>query len=151
VKLQGVGGSGGAHLDLEVNDVSEAIDQAQRLGARVVAPHPGLGGHGRSPGGQIFCLTPWQGAALRPPVVEHPDGTSSRVDQVCLDVAPAGYEVEKRFWAALDRVEAPRWCAGGVSTCSKRPRVCRSASCCQRLGQLLQTREPTSTWPCSAH
>jgi predicted enzyme related to lactoylglutathione lyase len=100
VKLQGVGGSGGAHLDLEVNDVSEAIDQAQRLGARVVAPHPDWAVM-RSPGGQIFCLTPWQGAALRPPVVEHPDGTSSRVDQVCLDVAPAGYEVEKMFWAAL--------------------------------------------------
>jgi hypothetical protein len=33
--------------------------------------------------------------------VEHPDGTSSRLDQVCLDVAPARYEVEKSFWTAL--------------------------------------------------
>jgi hypothetical protein len=34
-------------------------------------------------------------------VVEHPGGTSSRLDQVCLDVASAGYEVERAFWAAL--------------------------------------------------
>src|ERR1035437_5198005 len=34
-------------------------------------------------------------------VVENPDGTSSRPDQMCLDVAPAGYEVEKSFWTAL--------------------------------------------------
>jgi Glyoxalase-like domain len=34
-------------------------------------------------------------------VVENPDGTSSRPDQMYLDVAPAGYEVEKSFWTAL--------------------------------------------------
>jgi len=55
----------------------------------------------RSPGGQLFCLTPWEGAVARATVVEHPDGTCSRLDQVCLDVAPAGYEVEKSFWTAL--------------------------------------------------
>jgi hypothetical protein len=100
VKLQGVHGPGGAHLDLEVNDVPAAIDAARGLGGRVVAPHLGWAVM-RSPGGQLFCLVPWDGAALRPPVVEHPDGTSSRLDQVCLDVSPAGYEVEKAFWTTL--------------------------------------------------
>jgi hypothetical protein len=35
LKLQGVRGRGGVHLDLEVNDVPAAIDQALGLGARV--------------------------------------------------------------------------------------------------------------------
>ena len=100
LKLQGVRGPAGAHLDLEVSDVPAAIDQAQGLGATVAAPHQDWAVM-RSPGGQLFCLTPWDGAALRPPVVERPDGTSSRLDQVCLDVAPARNEVEKVFWAAL--------------------------------------------------
>jgi len=100
LKLQGVRGPGCVHLDLEVNDVPAAIDVARGVGATVVAPHPDWAVM-RSPGGQLFCLTPWEGAASQPPLVEHPDGTSSRLDQVCLDVAPAWYEVEKAFWTAL--------------------------------------------------
>ena len=100
LKLQGVHGPSGVHLDLEVNDVPAAIDGARSLGATVVSPHLDWAVM-RSPGGQLFCLTPWDGAASQPPLVEHPDGTSSRLDQVCLDVAPAGYEVEKAFWTAL--------------------------------------------------
>ena len=100
LKLQGVRGPGGAHLDLDVNDVPAAIDEARGLGATVVTPHSDWAVM-RSPGGQLFCLTPWEGAGSPPPLVEHSDGTSSRLDQVCLDVAPAGYEVEKAFWTAL--------------------------------------------------
>jgi hypothetical protein len=100
LKLQGVHGPGGALLDLEVNDVPAAVDVARGVGATVVAPHPDWAVM-RSPGGQLFCLTPWEGAAARAPMVEHPDGTSSRLDQLYLDVAPAGYEVEKSFWTAL--------------------------------------------------
>jgi catechol 2,3-dioxygenase-like lactoylglutathione lyase family enzyme len=100
LKLQGVHGSGGAHLDLEVDDVPVAIDIALGLGATVVAPHPDWAVMW-SPGGQLFCLTPWEGAVAQAPVVRHPDGTSSRLDQLCLDVAPAGYDVEKSFWAEL--------------------------------------------------
>jgi hypothetical protein len=100
LKLQGVHGPGGAHLDLDVDDVPAAIDRARGLGAAVVARHLDWAVL-RSPGGQLFCLTPWEGAPARPPVVAHPDGTSSRLDQVCLDVVPAQYEVEKTFWTAL--------------------------------------------------
>ena len=100
LKLQGVHDQGGAHLDLEVDDVPSAIEAARRLGATVVDTKP-VSEVMRSPGGQLFCVEPWDGVVSRPAVFVHPDGTSSRVDQVCLDVAPAGYEVEKRFWAAL--------------------------------------------------
>jgi hypothetical protein len=34
-------------------------------------------------------------------VFVHPDGTSSRLDQVCLDIAPALYDAEKEFWTAF--------------------------------------------------
>jgi hypothetical protein len=95
-----VRGPGGAHLDLDVNDIPAAIDEARGLGATVVTPHSDWAVM-RSPGGQLFCLTPWEGATSPPPLVEHSDATSSRLDQVCLDVAPAGYEVEKAFWTAL--------------------------------------------------
>lgn len=57
LKLQGVRGTGGAHLDLEVNDVTAAIDEALGLGATVVTPHSDWAVM-RSPGGQLFCLTP---------------------------------------------------------------------------------------------
>lgn len=100
LKLQGVQGPGGGHLDLDVEDVPAAVDGARDLGATVVAPHLDWAVM-RSPGGQLFCLTPWEGAASAAPPAVHPDRTSSRLDQVCLDIAPARYEVEKRFWTAL--------------------------------------------------
>ena len=100
LKFQGVRGPGGVHLDLEVDDVRAAIDRARGLGATVVVSKLASAVM-QSPGGQQFCMEPWDGAASPPPVVEHPDGTRSRLDQVCLDIAPAGYEVEKAFWTAL--------------------------------------------------
>jgi hypothetical protein len=59
LKLQGVQGPGGVHLDLEVNDVPAAIDVARGVGATVVSQHPDWAVM-RSPGGQLFCLTPWE-------------------------------------------------------------------------------------------
>ena len=55
MKLQGVHGPGGAHLDLEADDVPAAVDGARGLGATVVAPHLDWAVM-RSPGGQLFCL-----------------------------------------------------------------------------------------------
>ncbi|MBE3011850.1 VOC family protein [Microbispora sp. NEAU-D428] len=110
VKLQAVGGGGGAHLDLEVDDVRAAVAGAVALGADVAADH-GDWAVLRSPEGRAFCLVPserapeerapeervsWEGAARRPPVF---GGT--RLDQVCLDIAPGAYEEEVAFWAAL--------------------------------------------------
>ncbi|MEU8688428.1 VOC family protein [Streptomyces sp. NPDC048665] len=96
VKLQGVTeGDGGAHLDLCVEDVRESAGAARALGADPVADH-GDWVVLRSPAGQLFCLVPWHGEAVRPPVV-----AGSRLDQVCLDIPPSAYAAESDFWAAL--------------------------------------------------
>lgn len=79
VKAQGVGdGAGGAHLDLSVDDVPALVESALRLGAEVVSGHDGWAVL-RSPGGQLFCAVPWNGESARPPVVEGPGGTTSRL------------------------------------------------------------------------
>lgn len=101
VKLQGVHAGGGAHLDFEVEDIPEAARKARDLGAAVVDEVPGLSVM-RSPAGQLFCLVPLQSAGgTRPPVVTGPDGARSRLDQVCVDIGPAGYEDEVAFWSGL--------------------------------------------------
>ncbi|MEU8788616.1 VOC family protein [Streptomyces sp. NPDC048643] len=101
VKAQGVGdGPGGAHLDLSVEDVPALVEWAVGLGAEVVADHDGWAVL-RSPGGQLFCAVPWQGESVRPPVTGVPGGATSRLDQVCLDVAPGAFVAETAFWAGL--------------------------------------------------
>ena len=96
LKLQGVHGGGGAHLDLEFEDYRAAVRTAQDLGAAVVSAEEDedltvL----RSPSGQAFCVTGWHGATRRPPAA------SSRLDQVCVDLAPAAFDAEIAFWSAL--------------------------------------------------
>jgi hypothetical protein len=100
LKVQGVRDTGGAHLDLDVDDVPAAVQYAGELGATLVGAHAGWSVM-RAPGGQLFCLVPWEGAAVRPPVVTHQDGSMSRLDQVCIDIAPAAYIAEVAFWTAL--------------------------------------------------
>jgi hypothetical protein len=100
VKVQGVEDRAGAHLDLAVEDVDAFVRAAGALGATVAAPHSGWAVL-RSPGGQLFCVVPWQGEAVRPGVVEGPEGAYSRLDQICIDLAPAAYDTEAAFWAAL--------------------------------------------------
>ncbi|MEU9139843.1 VOC family protein [Streptomyces sp. NPDC048404] len=101
VKAQSVGdGAGGAHLDLSVEDVPALVEWALRLGAAVVADHDGWAVL-RSPGGQLFCAVPWNGESERPPVTEGPDGATSRLDQMCIDLAPGVYEAETEFWSEL--------------------------------------------------
>jgi hypothetical protein len=96
VKAQAVAaGPGGAHLDFPVEDVREFTDSALRLGAETVADH-GMWAVLRSPAGQLFCTMPWRGESVRPPVVR-----GSRLDQVCLDIAPSAYDAEVAFWSTL--------------------------------------------------
>ncbi|GAB2949489.1 VOC family protein [Streptomyces heilongjiangensis] len=96
VKAQAVDvGDGGVHLDFSVADVPAFVDRAVGLGAGVVAPHTGWAVL-RSPAGQPFCAVPWHGESVRPPVVD-----GSRLDQVCLDIAPDAFAAEVAFWAAL--------------------------------------------------
>lgn len=98
--VQAVGGAGGAHPDLAVEDVSAFTARARLLGAEEEARRPELAVL-RSPGGQPFCVVPWRGQRRRPPVLIESDGTGSRLDQLCLDVSPAAFEAEVAFWTAL--------------------------------------------------
>ncbi|WP_406151270.1 VOC family protein [Streptomyces sp. NBC_01012] len=98
--VQAVGGAGGAHPDLAVEDIGAFTARARLLGADEEAGRPGLAVL-RSPGGQPFCVVPWRGSRRRPPVLVDADGTRSRLDQLCLDVSPAAFEAEVAFWTAL--------------------------------------------------
>ncbi|MFF3849555.1 VOC family protein [Streptomyces sp. NPDC002328] len=96
VKVQAVdGGVGGAHPDFCVEDVAAFVGAARALGAVVVASHEGWAVL-RSPAGQLFCAVPWGGESVRPAVVD-----GSRVDQICVDVPPSGYDAEVAFWSGL--------------------------------------------------
>ncbi|MFI6091175.1 VOC family protein [Streptomyces sp. NPDC051218] len=100
LKAQAVDGSGGAHLDFAVEDVAAKASEARALGATPVFAEEGLEVL-RSPGGQLFCVVRWEGERTRPEPLAAPDGTTSRLDQVCLDVPPAVWEAEKGFWPAF--------------------------------------------------
>ncbi|WP_405392788.1 VOC family protein [Streptomyces sp. NBC_01102] len=103
--VQAVGGAGGAHPDLAVEDLPAFTARATELGAVVAARKPGLNVL-RSPGGQRFCVVPWRGQKVRPPVLAARGGPESRLDQLCLDVAPAAFDAEVAFWAALTEWES---------------------------------------------
>ena len=101
VKMQAVRGLGGVHLDLDVDDVAAAVRVALDLGASLVANHPTYAVL-RSPSGQIFCFTPHgRTRGVPAPAFRAPDGTHSRIDQVCLDIGPADHAVETAFWQTL--------------------------------------------------
>lgn len=100
LKLQGVFEGGGAHLDFEVAHLAEMTDKAVGLGAALVLSEEGLSVL-RSPAGQPFCLTDWDGQSQWPPPVTTPSGALTRVDQICLDLAPGAFADESAFWSAL--------------------------------------------------
>lgn len=99
LKVQRVGGEGGVHLDLDVDEpVPVAAKRAQQLGAVVVGD---LGDVVvcRSPGGFVFCLTPWSpDQAARDQVRA---GVDSLIDQVALDIPASAYAAEVAFWSQL--------------------------------------------------
>jgi hypothetical protein len=83
-------------FDLHTDDVAGLVSRAVTLGARTVSPD-GC----RSPAGVAFGVVPWRGERVRPAAVSWPGGSRSLVDQLCVDVPVAGFEVEAAFWAAL--------------------------------------------------
>jgi hypothetical protein len=95
-------GSGGprVHLDVYVDDLASAVDEARDLGAGVVdRPYDDVTIMS-SPGGFVFCMIPGEGG-MRPTATSWPDGRTSYVDQVCLDIPPSRYDDELAFWAAV--------------------------------------------------
>ncbi len=99
VRGQAVGGPGGAHLDLDVEDLGAARRRAHALGATSVIDEDNFS-YLKSPGGTAFCLTTEQGGRVPPPVAG-PDGTLSRLDQVCLDIGASSFDREVAFWTEL--------------------------------------------------
>lgn len=96
------------HLDLHVPDRRVAADTAVALGAREVSAHPG---HVvmASPGGLTFCFVGTD-ESVRPSAMLWPDtgegegvpeGHTSLVDQVALDVPVEHWARETRFWSEL--------------------------------------------------
>jgi hypothetical protein len=87
-------GSVAPALVLEVEDVGASTQRVLALGA--TRPGPGPGGL-RSPGGLAFGLIQAH-EHRRAPAVQWPDGTSSRLVQLCLDCPPTRAQAEAEFW-----------------------------------------------------
>ena len=111
VKLQGVLSGNGAHIDLEFDDFEEALARAVALGGKVVERDDAWA-HVTSPSGYGLCVTAWHGAARVARPLVAPDGTRSRLDQVCIDIAPSAHDAEVAFWSDLTGLPvqvSPRW------------------------------------------
>jgi hypothetical protein len=93
-------GPGRIHLDLHVDQPTIAAEAAVELGGHVLVRHEAGYVVLRSPGGLVFCFVSHP-AAHRPAAQTWPDGHRSQVDQVCLDIPPAAYDVEVAFWQGL--------------------------------------------------
>jgi len=103
LKVQRIDGPARIHLDLHVPDVPAMTRHAVDLGA-TLEPETGVSDDGYavlvSPAGLVLCLVTEEAGAAPAPVT-WPDGHTSRVDQVCLDVPPGDFDREVDFWSAL--------------------------------------------------
>lgn len=99
LKVQEAGsGQSRIHIDLHVDDVDASADRAVALGARQLhrADFVCL----LSPGGLQFCLVSGGGGTV-PPAMHWPDGTSSMVNQVTIDIPASIWVEETAFWSSL--------------------------------------------------
>jgi hypothetical protein len=104
-------GEGGGHLDVHVADPDAEAERAVALGASA-RPQQGYVTL-TSPAGLRWCLVPDHGGAAggparRPAPVARPGGVRSLVDQLCIDIPPAGFDAECAFWQALTGWELRR-------------------------------------------
>jgi hypothetical protein len=98
LKLQGVHEGGGAHLDIDVDDVDAVTHAAlEEHGATLVYREGVDLSVLRSPGGRLFCVARWDGRSSR--VAGEP--AAGRVDQLCFDIAPGVFEAEAAFWSGF--------------------------------------------------
>lgn len=102
LKVQRLGaGASRVHLDLHVPELAAAVEDAVRLGATLVmVVHEGEYAVMSSPGGFPFCFVT-ERCVVRAEPTTWPGGHRSSVDQVCLDVPPAAWDVELAFWRDL--------------------------------------------------
>ncbi|MGK2948578.1 MAG: VOC family protein [Acidimicrobiales bacterium] len=102
VRVQRIGeGAGGTHLDVHTDDRPQLVARAVELGAAVVSDGDPDVTVLASPTGYPWCVVGWDGGTT--PSVPHvgPAGAPSRLDQICLDIGPDGFDAEVRFWTTL--------------------------------------------------
>jgi hypothetical protein len=87
------------HLDVHVADVEAESARAVALGALAVPRDRYV--TLTSPAGLRWCLVPGRPGSRRPAPIGRPDGSTSLVDQLCLDVPPAHWDIECAFWQAV--------------------------------------------------
>ncbi|NYG37073.1 VOC family protein [Janibacter alkaliphilus] len=102
IKLQRTGSGDGIHLDLVVEDVDAAAEEAVGLGATLVDRYARVRVL-RSPGGFVFCFTDWDAEGR--PSLQLRTG-DELVDQACLDIPAPRYADEIAFWSTLTGWEA---------------------------------------------
>ncbi len=95
-----VDGASRVHLDLHVDDPTEAAADAVSVGAHVLVRHERGYVVLRSPGGYTFCFVRHP-SEMRPPAARWPGGHASLVDQVCLDIPAESFDTECLFWHEL--------------------------------------------------
>lgn len=101
VRLQRLGhGPARLHLDVHVDDVRAVADLAVSLGATELADVGDVVVMS-SPAGLPWCVVAHDGGSEVPPPTSWPDGSRTRVEQVCIDVAPERFDAECAFWSAL--------------------------------------------------
>jgi hypothetical protein len=126
LRVQRLGaGDGGCHLDLHVDTavepLTEAAERARSLGARLLHAEDGLI-VAESPAGFTFCLVHWDGEHAVPSPLPG-DAGATRVDTLCIDIPPAGFERECAFWAALTGREVTPAPVPGFALLLMRPRL----------------------------
>ena len=85
----------------------------------------------RSPGGLVFCLVPGPGGERPPCQRSWPDGRTSQVDQVCLDIPSEPVRRRARVLARTDRLGSVATRTGlGVRPPHFRAPGSRSSCCC---------------------
>jgi hypothetical protein len=93
-------GEGGSHLDVHVDDISGSARRATELGAMVEGSSDDVIVM-RSPAGLPFCFVDHGGESRPPAPPFEPGRPVAIVDQLCIDIPPAAFEGECRFWAEL--------------------------------------------------
>ncbi|ADD40959.1 VOC family protein [Stackebrandtia nassauensis] len=88
-------------VDLVVDDAEAVVRRAFELGA-TASNDDGEHVTGRSPGGLTFHIAAAPDSELaEPPVLEHPNGSLSGLDQICVDIGPSDWDTELAFWSDL--------------------------------------------------
>jgi hypothetical protein len=107
LRIQDIDGTTpGCHLDVHLDDVRAAVDQAVSSGAELIADRGTLV-LARSPAGFPFCLVAHRQGVQRPKPISfatpevRAGSFDSLVDQLCVDVPAALFDAEVTWWSGV--------------------------------------------------